>query len=117
MLPDCPFPALAPQAVSLLGPKWTAVSGHVPGRTARQCRERYVNLLQPDLKFQEFSKEEEEVRLQACLCILHGNRCTLVAGSCMHLVPHGGDHPDCGRVGSPRAVAAPMPSLADQLAD
>ncbi len=43
------------------------MSGHVPGRTARQCRERYVNLLQPDLKFQEFSKEEEEVRLLRCM--------------------------------------------------
>ncbi|EFJ47650.1 transcription factor Myb16 [Volvox carteri f. nagariensis] len=42
------------KAVDELGQKWTAVARHVAGRTARQCRERYVNLLQPGLKFGPF---------------------------------------------------------------
>ncbi|EFJ46229.1 hypothetical protein VOLCADRAFT_93469 [Volvox carteri f. nagariensis] len=54
------------KAVDELGQKWTAVARHVVGRTARQCRERYVNLLQPGLKFGPFSKEEQKVLAEAC---------------------------------------------------
>ena len=37
------------QAVAEVGKKWSQVALHVPGRTDVQCRERYVNILDPDL--------------------------------------------------------------------
>ncbi|GIL76271.1 hypothetical protein Vretifemale_5875, partial [Volvox reticuliferus] len=54
------------QAVDQHGQRWTEVAPHVAGRTARQCRERYVNLLQPGLKFGPFSPEEQQVVVAAC---------------------------------------------------
>ena len=36
-------------AVSLYGHSWARVRFHVPGRTDVQCRERWMNILNPDL--------------------------------------------------------------------
>ena len=39
---------------------WVKVQQHVPGRTDVQCRERWVNILNPDLNQGEWSTEEDE---------------------------------------------------------
>lgn len=40
---------------------WTKVAESMQGRTARQCRERYNNYLNPSLRHGEWSKEEDEL--------------------------------------------------------
>ncbi|KAG2450615.1 hypothetical protein HYH02_004455 [Chlamydomonas schloesseri] len=58
--------ALLHKAVEELGRKWKEVSQRVPGRTAQQCRERFVNLLSPELRFGVFSEEETKTLVAAC---------------------------------------------------
>jgi hypothetical protein len=36
---------------------WIKVQQHVPGRTDVQCRERWVNILDPELKNSQWTKE------------------------------------------------------------
>jgi len=50
-----------------LGPKprWCDVAMAVPGRTDRQCRERFRNRLDPDIKRSWWTKEEDERLLDA----------------------------------------------------
>lgn len=40
---------------------WTLVGKHVPGRTGKQCRERWCNHLHPDLKKTEWTLEEDRI--------------------------------------------------------
>ncbi|CAO2820494.1 unnamed protein product [Amaranthus hypochondriacus] len=47
-------------AVTLFGYKsWHRIAQFVPGRTQVQCRERWVNVLDPSLKHGEWTKEED----------------------------------------------------------
>ncbi|KAK6127651.1 hypothetical protein DH2020_038601 [Rehmannia glutinosa] len=47
-------------AVALFGPKtWKKVARCVPGRTQVQCRERWVNCLDPSLNMAEWTEEED----------------------------------------------------------
>ncbi|KAF0977166.1 hypothetical protein FDP41_003819 [Naegleria fowleri] len=39
---------------------WVLVNRHTPGRTDVQCRERWCNILNPDLKVGPWTKEEDE---------------------------------------------------------
>ena len=39
---------------------WTKVAQHVPNRTDMQCRERWENVLTPDVKMTRFSEEEDQ---------------------------------------------------------
>jgi Myb-like DNA-binding domain len=39
--------------------KWTVVAQSLPGRTGKQCRERYVNHLNPRLKVADWSPVED----------------------------------------------------------
>lgn len=41
---------LRAQAVSAEGRKWSLVARHVPSRSDVQCRERFVNVLDPALR-------------------------------------------------------------------
>ena len=48
--------------VQLHGQKsWSLISRSLPGRTGKQCRERYLNHLRPDIKRQSWTSEEELV--------------------------------------------------------
>lgn len=48
-------------AVTLFGTKnWHKISSFVPGRTATQCRERWVNCLDPKLNRGKWTEEEDE---------------------------------------------------------
>ena len=46
---------------------WSIISQQMPDRTAKQCRERYVNNLDPDRKKGAWTEEEDEIimKLQA----------------------------------------------------
>lgn len=48
-----------------MGRKWARIAKHLPGRVGKQCRERYVNHLDPNLKKGEWSEEEERILIEA----------------------------------------------------
>ena len=55
------------EGVGVYGKKaWSKVCQFVPGRSQSQCRERYLNVLNSDLKKGPFSKDEDRVLLEAC---------------------------------------------------
>jgi Myb-like DNA-binding domain len=54
------------------GRKWTRIAAHLPGRHAKQCRERFVNHLDPQLRKGGWSEEEES--LLVSLHARHGNK-------------------------------------------
>lgn len=43
---------------------WEQVSAHLPGRTSRQCRERWVNYLNPSIRTDPWNEEEDTLLLQ-----------------------------------------------------
>ncbi|ORX46514.1 hypothetical protein DM01DRAFT_1339516 [Hesseltinella vesiculosa] len=51
---------------------WTKVQRHIPGRTDMQCRERWVNVLDDNLKFGPFSEEENALLVK--LVAEHGRK-------------------------------------------
>eukprot|EP01082_Thalassiosira_pseudonana_P010887 g10681.t1 g10681 contig4:2328563-2329165(+) len=60
-----------------LGKKWSKIAYCLPGRTGKQCRERYVNHLDPELKAGEWNDDEE-----AILIAMHkhlGNKWTVIS--------------------------------------
>lgn len=44
---------------------WSSIACHIPGRSGKQCRERWKNHLDPDLKKCEWSVEEDDILIQA----------------------------------------------------
>lgn len=63
---------------AFFGRKWSKISDFLPGRAGKQCRERYVNHLDPNLKKGAEWTDDEE----AILIALHknqGNKWTLIA--------------------------------------
>ena len=57
---------------SLYGRKWAKIAAHLPGRQGKQCRERFVNHLDPDLKKGEWTDDEEAILI--AMHEHHGNR-------------------------------------------
>ncbi|RDX88234.1 Myb-like protein L, partial [Mucuna pruriens] len=53
-------------AVMLFGRKWNLIAKYVPGRIQSQCRDRYLNSLDPSLKWGGWT-EEEDLRLEAAI--------------------------------------------------
>ncbi|KAI9988646.1 hypothetical protein PInf_022096 [Phytophthora infestans] len=56
---------------------WRQVSNSIPGRTAKQCRERWRNRLDPSINKSPFTEEEDEAIQQAYE--KYGNRWTQIA--------------------------------------
>ncbi|TMW99976.1 hypothetical protein EJD97_001594 [Solanum chilense] len=54
------------QSVPWRTPIWKKVAQYVPGRTHVQCRERWVNSLDPSLKLDEWT-EEEDMKLKSAI--------------------------------------------------
>ncbi len=55
------------EGVRIHGKKaWSKVCQFVPGRSQSQCRERYLNVLNSDLKKGPFTMDEDRVLLEAC---------------------------------------------------
>jgi Myb-like DNA-binding domain len=62
------------------GRKWAQIATHLPGRQGKQCRERFVNHLDPELRKGEWSHEEEALLIS--LHQQHGNKWATI---CKHL--------------------------------
>ncbi|KAL9537524.1 hypothetical protein MBANPS3_011703 [Mucor bainieri] len=57
--------ALLQRAVQLYGAgNWTKIQRLIPGRTDMQCRERWVNILQPSINRGQFTQEETDRLLE-----------------------------------------------------
>ncbi len=60
------------QLVREYGPKrWTLISKHLKGRTGKQCRERWHNHLNPDIKKCAWTEDEDRLIYQVgvhCQC-------------------------------------------------
>jgi hypothetical protein len=56
---------------------WGALATHLPGRTSKQCRERWCHHLDPRIKRGEFSAEEDDLIMS--MQAKHGNRWSLIA--------------------------------------
>ncbi|CAN4088780.1 unnamed protein product [Withania somnifera] len=65
------------QSVPGRTPIWKKVAQYVPGRTHVQCRERWVNSLDPSLKLDEWT-EEEDLKLKSAIDV-HGYSWSKVA--------------------------------------
>ncbi|WVZ68125.1 hypothetical protein U9M48_017106 [Paspalum notatum var. saurae] len=65
--------------VSQLGEKrWSMIAEHLPGRIGKQCRERWINHLRPNIKQNDIWTEEEDKLLIGAHKSL-GNRWTAIA--------------------------------------
>ncbi len=53
------------QRVAEMGRKWAKIAKGLPGRVGKQCRERYVNHLDPNLRKGEWTRDEEETLMDA----------------------------------------------------
>ncbi|KAJ1494059.1 C-Myb R2r3, partial [Baffinella frigidus] len=54
--------------VGQYGPKrWSLIASNLPGRTGKQCRERWHNQLDPNIKKEGWSEEEDMTLLRAHL--------------------------------------------------
>jgi len=62
---------------ALYGRKWAKIAAHLPGRQGKQCRERFVNHLDPNLKKGEWTDDEEAILI--ALHEHHGNRWANIA--------------------------------------
>lgn len=57
--------------------KWAAIAPHIPSRNSKQCRERWLNHLHPDIKKGTWSAEEEAIFADAQMRL--GNAWTEIA--------------------------------------
>jgi hypothetical protein len=64
--------AILRQKRILYGRKWAKIAAHLPGRQGKQCRERFVNHLDPELKKGEWTDDEEAVLI--AMHQTYGNR-------------------------------------------
>ncbi|ETV79435.1 hypothetical protein H257_07446 [Aphanomyces astaci] len=61
-----------------LGPhKWGVIASYLPGRSGKQCRERWCNQLNPSICKAAWTPEED--KLLVALQVEHGNRWSLIA--------------------------------------
>ena len=68
------------QAIKELGTnKWMECPKYVPTRTAKQCRDRYINVLKPELKKTMFEEWEDMVIIQKHSIL--GNKWSRIASS------------------------------------
>lgn len=56
---------LLSQAVTIYKDAWTKVCNKVPGRTAKQCRERWVNVVDPSLIDTPWTDDENAILLES----------------------------------------------------
>ena len=57
--------------------KWSVIAAQLPGRIGKQCRERWFNHLDPEIKKGDWSPAEDDVLFQTQR--LHGNRWSEIA--------------------------------------
>lgn len=44
--------------------KWVRIADYLPNRIGRQCRERWINVLNPDINRQDWTPEEDQLLLE-----------------------------------------------------
>lgn len=59
------------------GPKWAQIASVMENRTGKQIRDRYLNMLRPDINHDDWTPEEE--KLFAELCEQYGNKWCKIA--------------------------------------
>jgi hypothetical protein len=59
------------------GQSWAMISSHLPGRTGKQVRDRFLNKLRPGVRLGDWSPAEDELLVRLCREI--GNRWSLIA--------------------------------------
>lgn len=52
--------------------KWSCIANKIPNRNGKQCRERWVNHLRPDIKKGKWTNEEDKAIIE--LQQRHGNK-------------------------------------------
>jgi len=57
--------------------KWVSLQAHIPGRTDVQCRERWVNILDPQLNKGNWTKDEDTMLLEAVKA--HGHKWSVIS--------------------------------------
>lgn len=62
---------------AIYGRKWAKIAAYLPGRQGKQCRERFVNHLDPGLKKGDWTDDEESVLI--ALHVEHGNKWANIA--------------------------------------
>ena len=62
---------------ALYGRKWSKIAEFLPGRSGKQCRERFVNHLDPQLKKGEWTDDEEALLIG--MHKNHGNKWTIIS--------------------------------------
>lgn len=62
---------------AMYGRKWAKIAAFLPGRQGKQCRERFVNHLDPELKKGEWTDDEEAILI--AMHEHHGNRWANIA--------------------------------------
>jgi hypothetical protein len=68
------------RAVSRFGTgSWVAVAGQVPGRTSKQCRERWLGQLAPSVVKSSWTPDEDRLLLSGHS--VHGNQWSIIARS------------------------------------
>eukprot|EP00184_Porphyridium_aerugineum_P008732 CAMPEP_0184692592 /NCGR_PEP_ID=MMETSP0313-20130426/1003_1 /TAXON_ID=2792 /ORGANISM="Porphyridium aerugineum, Strain SAG 1380-2" /LENGTH=688 /DNA_ID=CAMNT_0027150433 /DNA_START=1398 /DNA_END=3464 /DNA_ORIENTATION=+ len=56
---------------------WSSIAAKIPGRTGKQCRERWLNQLQPGINREAWTAEEERILKE--MHEQHGNKWVLIA--------------------------------------
>lgn len=60
------------EKLAIYGRKWAKIASYLPGRHGKQCRERYVNHLNPHLTKGDWTDDEEAILI--AMRQIHGNR-------------------------------------------
>jgi len=70
--------AVVRQHVAAFGPrKWSKIAAHLPGRIGKQCRERWHNHINPEIRKGPWTAEEDEIIVKAHA--IHGNQWSAIA--------------------------------------
>lgn len=64
---------------------WKTISGMIPNRSEKSCRDRYINYLKPNFEIKEWSKEEDEHLLE--LVGKYGKKWTFLSESLLGRSP------------------------------